>query len=52
MWQAITDLARRRNLLLEGTADGWWASSEPEFAYLIVGLDARVSDHLAEVEVN
>jgi GNAT superfamily N-acetyltransferase len=34
LWQAITDLARRRNLPLEGTADDWWPGSEPEFTYL------------------
>jgi len=35
MWQAITDLARQRNLSLEGTADEWWAgNSNAEFTYL------------------
>jgi GNAT superfamily N-acetyltransferase len=34
MWQAITDLARRRQLTLEGTAEDWWAGSEAEFTYL------------------
>ena len=34
MWQAVTDLARRRNLELEGTADEWWPGSEPEYTYL------------------
>ncbi len=35
MWTAVTDLARRRNLPLEGTADDWWAEgSEAEFTYL------------------
>jgi hypothetical protein len=35
MWVAVTDLARRRNLPLEGTAEEWWSSgSEAEFRYL------------------
>ena len=35
MWQAVTDLARRRNLALEGSADEWWVGgSEAEFTYL------------------
>jgi GNAT superfamily N-acetyltransferase len=34
MWQAVTDLAQRRSLPLEGTEDDWWASSEAEFTFL------------------
>jgi GNAT superfamily N-acetyltransferase len=34
MWHAITDLARRRGMPMEGTADDWWPSSEPQFRYL------------------
>jgi GNAT superfamily N-acetyltransferase len=34
LWHAITDLARRRNLPLEGTADQWWVNFEAEFTYL------------------
>jgi GNAT superfamily N-acetyltransferase len=34
MWHAITDLARRHGIPLEGSADDWWQSSEPQFTYL------------------
>jgi GNAT superfamily N-acetyltransferase len=34
LWHAITDLATRRGMPLEGTADDWWPSSEPQFDYL------------------
>jgi GNAT superfamily N-acetyltransferase len=34
MWHAITDLARRHGMPMEGTADDWWRSSEPQFRYL------------------
>src|SRR5918999_795832 len=34
MWHAITDLASRHGMPMEGTADDWWASSEPQFRYL------------------
>jgi GNAT superfamily N-acetyltransferase len=34
MWHAITDLAIRHGMPMEGTADAWWPSSEPQFRYL------------------
>jgi GNAT superfamily N-acetyltransferase len=34
MWHAITDLSRRHGIPLEGSADDWWQSSEPQFTYL------------------
>jgi GNAT superfamily N-acetyltransferase len=34
MWHAITDLAVRHGVPLEGTADDWWPSSAPQFRYL------------------
>jgi GNAT superfamily N-acetyltransferase len=34
MWHAITDLARRHGMPMEGTADDWRESSEPQFSYL------------------
>ena len=34
MWHAITDLASRHGMPMEGTADDWWTSSEPQFRYL------------------
>jgi GNAT superfamily N-acetyltransferase len=37
LWSAITDLAKRRGMPLEGTADDWWPSSERQFNYLSRG---------------
>lgn len=34
LWHAVTDLASRHGAPLEGTADDWWAGSEPQFRYL------------------
>jgi hypothetical protein len=34
MWHAVTDLAKRHGLRMEGTADDWWPSSEPLYRYL------------------
>jgi len=35
MWRAVNDLAHRRNLPLDGTAEEWWAGgSQAEFTYL------------------
>lgn len=34
MWHAITDLATRHGTPMEGSADDWWPSSEPQFRYL------------------
>jgi GNAT superfamily N-acetyltransferase len=34
MWHAITDLARRHGMPMEGTADEWWKSSAPQLTYL------------------
>jgi GNAT superfamily N-acetyltransferase len=34
MWHSVTDLAIRRGMPMEGTADDWWPSSEPQFQYL------------------
>ena len=34
MWRAITDLARRHGIALDGAAEDWWPSSAPQFDYL------------------
>jgi GNAT superfamily N-acetyltransferase len=34
LWASATDLGRRRGTTLEGSADDWWASSEPLYRFL------------------
>jgi GNAT superfamily N-acetyltransferase len=34
MWHAITDLARRHGIPLEGKAEDWWPASAPQFGHL------------------
>jgi GNAT superfamily N-acetyltransferase len=34
MWHAVTDLARRHGMPMEGTAADWWHPWEPQFRYL------------------
>jgi GNAT superfamily N-acetyltransferase len=34
LWASATDLGRRRGTTLEGSADDWWANSEPLYRFL------------------